>query len=50
MYHFMTGGYHDSSFTALVIVSRLPYIVMLIHDLLHIDYEYAIMNYCILME
>ena len=30
-----------------MIVSRLPYIVILIHDLLHAHYEYAIMNYCI---
>ena len=35
MYRFMIGGYHDSGFTALMIVSRLPYIVILIHDLLH---------------
>ena len=50
MYRFMIGGYHDSGFTALMIVSRLPYIVILIHDLLHTDYEYAIMNYCIFTE
>ena len=50
MYHFMTGGYHDSAFTALMTVSRLPYIVILIHDLLHAHYEYAIMDYCIFME
>ena len=50
MYCFMTGGYHDSGFTALMTVSRLPYIVILIHDLLHAHYEYAIMNYCIFTE
>ena len=50
MYCFMTGGYHDSGFTASMIVSRLPYIVILIHDLLHARYEYAIMDYCIFTE
>ena len=50
MYRFMIGGYHDSGFTALMIVSRLPYIVILIHDLLHAHYEYAIMNDCIFTE
>ena len=44
MYLFMTGGYHDSGFTTLMIASRLPYIVILIHDLLQAHYEYAIMN------
>ena len=39
-----------SGFTALMVVSRLPYTVILIHDLLHAHYEYAIMNYCIFME
>ena len=43
-------GYHDIRFTALMIVSRLPYIVILIHDLLHAHYEYAIMNCCIFTE
>ena len=46
----MTGGYRDSGFTTLMIVSRLPYIVILIHDLLHAHYEYAIINYCIFTE
>ena len=46
----MTGGYHESGFTALMIVSRLLYIVKLIHGLLHAHYEYAIMNYYIFTE
>ena len=50
MYRFMTGGYHDSGFAALMIVSRLHHIVILIHDLLNAHYEYAIMNYCIFTE
>ena len=50
MYRFMVGGYHDSGFTALMIVSRLPNIVILIYDLLHAQYEYAIMNYCTFTE
>ena len=52
MYRFMTdsGGYHDSGFIALMIISRLPYIVILIHGLLHAHYKYASMNYCIFME
>ena len=50
MYDFMTGGYHDSGLTALMIVSRLPYIVILIHGLLHAHYKYAIINYCIFTE
>ena len=49
-YRFMTGGYHDSGFTALMIVSKLPYIVISLHDLLHAHYEYAIMNYCVFTE
>ena len=49
MHRFMTGGYHHSGFTALMI-PRLHYIVMMIHDLLHAHYEYAIMNYCIFTE
>ena len=36
MYRFMTDGYHD--------------IVILIHDLLHAHYKYAIMNDCIFTE
>ena len=39
-----------SGFTALMVVSKLPYTVILIHDLLHAHYEYAIMNYCIFTE
>ena len=50
MYRFMIGGYHGSGFTALLIVSRLTYIVILIHYLLHAHNEYAIMNYCIFTE
>ena len=51
IYRFMIGGYHDSDSRALMIVSILPYIVILKHDLLlHAHYEYAIMNICIFME
>ena len=46
----MTGGYHDSGLTAFMIVSRLPYVVILLHDLLHGYNEYAVMNYCIFTE
>ena len=50
MYRFTTVDYHDSGFTALMIVFRLPYIVLLMHDLLHAHYDYAIMNNCIFTE
>ena len=33
MHRHMTGGYHDSDLRALMVVSRLPYIVILKHDL-----------------
>ena len=44
MYRFVTGGYHDNSLRTLLIVSRLRYIVMLKHGLLHAYYDNAIMN------
>ena len=51
VYRFMTGCYHDGSgLGALMIVSRLPYIVILQHDLLLAHYEYAIVNICIFTE
>ena len=40
MFCFMIGGYHDSGFTALTIVSRPHYIVILIDDLLHAHHEH----------
>ena len=46
MYHFTTGGYHNSGLRALMIVSRLAYIVRLKCDLLHANYEYTVMNIC----
>ena len=50
MYRIVTGGYHDRGLRALIIVSRLCYIVILKHDLLHVHYIDEIMTICIFME
>ena len=50
MYHIVTGGYHDSDFKALMIVSRLCYIAILKHVLLSVHYNDVDMNICISME
>ena len=50
MYHIMTGGYHDSGFRALMIVSRLCYIAILKHVLPSVHYNDVNMNICISME
>ena len=45
-----TGGYNDSGLRALMVISRLRYIVILKDDLLHAHDNNAIMNICISME
>ena len=44
MYHIVTGGYHDSGFKALLLVSRLCYIVILKHVLPSVHYADVNMN------
>ena len=46
----MRKMYIISTTAALMIVSRLPYVVILIHDLLEAPYENSIMNHCIFTE
>ena len=50
MYHTVTGGYHNSGFRALMIVSRPCYIAILKHVFPSIHYNDANMNICIFME
>ena len=50
MYNIVTGGYHDSGFRAMMIVSRLCYITILTYVLPSVHYNDVHMNICILME
>ena len=50
VHRFVTGGHHDSGLKALMIASRLPYIITLKRDLSHAHYKNDIMNICIFME
>ena len=49
MYRLVVSGYHNSGLRALTIISQLPYIVTLKHDLLHTHYNQTIMKICIFM-
>ena len=50
MYHIVTGGNHDNGFRALMIISRLFYIVILKHILQSIHCNDASMHICMIME
>ena len=50
MYRIVIGAYHESGLRALMIVSRLCYVVILKHDFPRVRHNDAIMNICIFME
>ena len=50
MYHIVTGGYHDSGFRALMIVSRFYHNAILKHVLPDIHYNDRNMNISIFMK